>query len=86
MECSPARQLIAGGKVRFVIAPTGARAERRKLMKKLLMIAGLLITLCNVGAGVVYACFCIDKYEHRCDGQECWVDSHDHCNCSGEIE
>jgi hypothetical protein len=55
-------------------------------MKKLLMIAGLLITLCNVGAGVVCACFCIDKYEHRCDGQECWVDSHDHCNCSGEIE
>jgi hypothetical protein len=32
-------------------------------MKKLLMIAGLLITLCNVGAGVVYACFCIDKYD-----------------------
>ena len=38
-------------------------------MKKILLIAGLLITLGNVGAGVVYACKCYERGDLVCEGK-----------------
>jgi hypothetical protein len=38
------------------------RFEREKVMKRLLMIAGLVLTLSNVGLGIAYACECDDQY------------------------
>ena len=54
-------------------------------MKKILLIAGLLITLGNVGAGVVYACKCYERGDLICEGKFCWYDNG--CFCSDdEIE
>lgn len=38
------------------------RFTKEKVMKRLLMIAGLALTLSNVGLGIAYACSCDDQY------------------------
>jgi hypothetical protein len=48
------------------------------------MIAALLITLCNVGAGVVYACKCYEAGGAWCEGNFCWADAFGRCHCSDE--
>ncbi len=51
-------------------------------MKRLLMIAGLLITLCNVGTGAVYAiCKCFEDGELVCQAEYCWREN-ERCYCS----
>jgi len=55
-------------------------------MKKLLMIAGLLITLCNVGAGVSYAiCKCFEDGVLACQASYCWME-YGRCYCSDGSE
>jgi hypothetical protein len=63
-------------------------------MKKVLMIAGLVITLCNVTAGIAYACTCNDQYG-GCwasgAGADCHHDAQGLCHCkdgtkTGEFE
>ncbi len=53
-------------------------------MKRLLMIAGLLITLCNVGAVVVYACSCYENGQKACETSgpgHCYHDAGGKCHC-----
>ena len=51
-------------------------------MKRLLMIAGLLITLGNVTAGVVYACTCYENGSKACDATgHCYHDAGGRCHC-----
>lgn len=51
-------------------------------MKRFLMIASLLITLCNVGAGVVYACKCYENGVVVCEGNDhCYQDAGGKCHC-----
>ena len=51
-------------------------------MKRFLMIASLLITLANVGAGVVYACKCYENGEVACEGNDhCYHDAGGKCHC-----
>ena len=55
-------------------------------MKKILMITGLLITLCNVGAGAVSAiCKCWEEGVLICEAQYCWQES-GKCFCSDGSE
>jgi hypothetical protein len=53
-------------------------------MKKILMIAGLMITLCNVTMGIAYACSCYDQ-TGGCtasgEGAQCYHDSAGRCHC-----
>jgi hypothetical protein len=53
-------------------------------MKKILMIAGLMITLCNVTMGIAYACTCYDK-TGGCwasgEGAQCYHDANGWCHC-----
>ncbi len=58
-------------------------------MKRLLLIAGLLITLCHIGTAAVYAaCRCYNWYgDLVCEGNFCWADSLGNCHCTDkEIE
>ncbi len=51
-------------------------------MKRLAMIAALVITLCNVGAGVVYACTCYENGQKVCEGNDhCYQDAGGKCHC-----
>ena len=51
-------------------------------MKRLSMIAALVITLCNVGAGVVYACSCYENSQKVCEGNDhCYQDAGGKCHC-----
>jgi hypothetical protein len=57
-------------------------------MKRLLMIAGLVITLCNVGAGIAYACSCYENGQIACstDGPgHCYKDAGGRCHCKDTI-
>ena len=55
-------------------------------MKRILMTAGLLITLCNVTMGVAYACKCYENGVIACEGtDECWRDANDKCHCTDVI-
>jgi hypothetical protein len=53
-------------------------------MKKILMIAALMITLGNVSVGLVYACTCYDQVG-SCSasgaGAECYHDAQGRCHC-----
>lgn len=51
-------------------------------MKKLLVMAGLLFTLSNVGIGIAYACECYVHGELVCTGKICTGDGQT-CSCSG---
>ena len=37
------------------------------VMKRFLMIAGLLITISNIGAGIAYACSCFENGQKACE-------------------
>ena len=51
-------------------------------MKRLFMITALVITLCNVGAGVVYACSCFENEKKVCEGTyHCYQDAGGKCHC-----
>jgi len=57
-------------------------------MKRLLMIAGLVITLCNVGAGIAYACSCYENGQIACstDGAgHCYKDAGGRCHCKDTV-
>ncbi len=57
-------------------------------MKRILMTAGLLITLCNVGAGIAYACSCYENGVLACrtDGTGvCYHDANGKCHCEDDI-
>lgn len=57
-------------------------------MKRLLMIAGLVLTLCNVGAGIAYACSCFEGGEKACETKGtgvCYRDAGGHCHCEDDI-
>jgi hypothetical protein len=58
-------------------------------MKRILMIAGLLITLCNVSVGIAYACGCTDQAggcSASGNGAECYHDAQGRCVCkSGHV-
>ena len=59
-----------------------------KVMKRLLMTAGLLITLCNVGAGIAYACKCYEDGKIACETTGtgvCWRDDNGRCHCEDDI-
>lgn len=59
-----------------------------KVMKRLLMTAGLLITLCNVGAGIAYACKCYEDGKLACETTGtgiCWRDDNGRCHCEDDI-
>lgn len=63
--------------------------EGRKVMKRLLMIAGLVITLCNVGAGIAYACTCYENGEKACETSgagHCYKDAGGRCHCVDQQE
>lgn len=53
-------------------------------MKRILMIAGLVITLCNVTLGIAYACGCEDQWG-GCSasgvGATCGKDAQGKCHC-----
>jgi hypothetical protein len=53
-------------------------------MKRILMIAALAITLCNVTLGVAYACTCTDQHG-GCwasgEGAQCYKDAKGMCHC-----
>lgn len=53
-------------------------------MKRLLIIVGLLLTLCNVvGMGVAYACKCYEGGVLACEGnKECYHDANGKCHCT----
>lgn len=52
-------------------------------MKRFLIIASLVLTLANVGAGVVYACTCFEHGQQVCSGnKECWHDAAGECHCT----
>jgi hypothetical protein len=52
-------------------------------MKRFLIIASLVLTLANVGAGVVYACTCNENGQQVCSGnKECYHDENGRCHCS----
>ena len=53
-------------------------------MKRLLMIAGLVITLCNVGVGIAYACSCWENGSKACETSgpgHCYKDAGGRCHC-----
>jgi hypothetical protein len=53
-------------------------------MKKILMIAGLVITLCNITLGVAYACTCKDQVgscSASGEGAHCYHDAAGRCVC-----
>ena len=53
-------------------------------MKKFLMVAALLVTLCNVSFGVAYACVCTDQTggcSAHGEGAECYHDAAGKCHC-----
>jgi hypothetical protein len=55
-------------------------------MKKLLITAGLLITLCNVGTGVAFAiCKCFEDGVLACQAAYCWREG-EVCYCSDGSE
>lgn len=57
-------------------------------MKRLLMTAGLLITLCNVGAGIAYACSCYENGQIACSTSgpgHCYKDAGGRCHCKDAI-
>lgn len=52
-------------------------------MKRFLIIASLVLTLANVGAGIAYACECKQNGEVKCTGnKECWEDIFGKCHCT----
>ena len=54
-------------------------------MKRLLMIAGLVITLCNIGAGVAFACTCYEDGKKACSSSgpgHCYKDAEGRCHCT----
>lgn len=57
-------------------------------MKRILITAGLLISLCNVGAGIAYACSCFEHGEKACETSgtgTCYRDANDKCHCDDDI-
>ena len=57
-------------------------------MKRFLIIASLVLTLCNVGAGVAYACSCYENGVLACktDGPgHCYKDAGGRCHCKDAI-
>lgn len=55
---------------------------KEKVMKRLLIIASLVVTLCNVGAGLVYACECYENGVLACKGNDhCYHDAGGKCHC-----
>lgn len=55
-------------------------------MKRILMTAALMITMCNLGLGVAYACYCYGpdgRAVCRADGAgaECYHDASGKCVC-----
>lgn len=52
-------------------------------MKRFLMIAGLLLSLCNVSLGIAYACTCSGSGGGGCSGTgECSQDTSGQCHCT----
>ena len=64
--------------------PNQRAVEEENVMKKILMIAALVITLSNVAIGVAYACTCTDQ-TGGCwatgTGAECYHDAQGKCHC-----
>lgn len=59
-----------------------------KAMKRILMTAGLLITLLNVGAGIAYACKCYEGGVLACETSGsgvCYHDAGGKCHCEDDI-
>lgn len=57
-------------------------------MKRFLMITGLLITLCNVGVGIAYACSCYENGVKACETTGtgvCYHDANGRCHCEDDI-
>jgi hypothetical protein len=50
-------------------------------MKRLLMVAMLVFTFCNVTLAVTYACYCFDRSGASCSGKYCRFDSAGRCEC-----
>jgi hypothetical protein len=53
-------------------------------MKRFLMIAGLVLTLSNVGLGIAYACTCDDVFggcSASGEGATCGHDANGLCQC-----
>ena len=80
--------------LRFVVPtltnhpPNSPSVKKEEVIKRLLMIAGLVITLCNVGAGIAYACTCYENGQPACstDGPgNCYKDAGGRCHCKDTI-
>ena len=57
-------------------------------MKRFLMIAGLLITVSNIGAGIAYACSCFENGQKACETTgtgTCYRDAGGRCHCVDDI-
>jgi hypothetical protein len=57
-------------------------------MKRFLMIAGLVLTLSNVGAGIAYACSCFENGLKACETSgtgTCYHDANGRCHCDDDI-
>ena len=57
-------------------------------MKRFLMIAGLLITISNIGAGIAYACSCFENGQKACETTgtgNCYRDAGGRCHCVDDI-
>lgn len=52
-------------------------------MKRLLLIAGLVVTLLNGTFGIVYACTCVGAGGGSCCGTTCTLTRDGNCICSG---
>jgi hypothetical protein len=59
-----------------------------KAMKRILMTACLVLTLCNVAAGIAYACECYEGGVLACKTSGtgvCYHDSGGKCHCEDDI-
>jgi len=52
-------------------------------MKKLLLGAAIMLTACNLAAGLVYADTCTGKNGSRTCGSSCCKDANGNCTCTG---
>ena len=59
--------------------------EKENIMRRLLMIVGLLLTLSNAGLGIAYAASCEDNLGGGCSGSVVWKDAAGKCHCTDDL-
>lgn len=53
-------------------------------MKRLLIVAGLLMSLTTASLGIAYACTCKSAGGAGCCGENCRIEADGNCYCEGK--